>query len=709
MRPAQALLPPTYYHTHFREMMAFVTGVYGDGLGRDEREFMARSDQLGEPAQCLYIRMVNRKTAIFRLRDLNYPEIGDMAAAMDGLSTYGFVRGVEAGDYRVCLDGLTKPELVKLARTAGLPDMRANWSKGDMIAYVHDLLSYDDFVEVEDIGAAFVPRFRERVGFLLYLYFGKLNDNLIDFTLRDLGILSVKARESHTARFDSVDDARAGYFYRQRLSELKAKTIDPEPLAAQIEAFPPALSEHSQALRDRLLHRLGQGFEARKDYDRALDLYGRGQGFDSQERRVRLLYAQGAVDEVRALLDDIMANPAHDEAYIFADDFYNRKFGGKRTGVLTELLRSCRTVTVDDLYRGYPEAGAIHALSAEGWRGYHVENGLWPVLFWRLFHDELSTAPVCNDFDPVPKCLRDGRFHLDYADAVTAKIAAVRAGRITELLTPAAPPDQDSDRHLVLMWDEIIDAFVAAANPYAMATVLEALACNYYGLRDGFPDLVLIRDEQVRFVEVKAEGDQIRRNQLARLNLLATAGFEVEIVRLSYRVDPQQTYVVVDVETTGGRSIYDRVTEIGAVKVRGGEVVDVWQSLINPKRPVPYFITELTGITNAMVRDAPTFDQVADAFAAFMEGAIFVAHNVNFDYGFISAEYRRMGRGFKHPKLCTVAAMRKHYPGLSAYGLAPLSREFGIELRGHHRALNDAHAAAGLLALINEKRAQPAT
>jgi DNA polymerase-3 subunit epsilon len=701
MRPVQALLPPTYYHTHFREMMAFVTGLYGDGLGLDERDFMARFEQLGEPAQCLYIRMVNRKTAIFRMRDLNYPEIGDIAAAMDQLTRHGFVRGLECDDYRPCLEGMTKPDLVRLARVAGLPDMRSNWSKGDMVAYVHDLLSYDNFAEIEDIGASFVPHFRERVGFLLYLYFGKLNDNLIDFTLRDLGILSVKARETHAARFDSVDDARAGYFYRQRLSDLKAKAIDPQPLAAQIEAFPAALSDHSQGLRDRLLHRLGQGFEARKDYGRALDLYGRSQAFESQERRIRLLYAQGAVDEVKALLDDIMANPAHDEAYIFADDFYSRKFGGRRTGVLTELLRSGRTVVVDDLYRGYPEAGAIQALSADGWRGYHVENGLWPALFWRVFHDELAAAPVCNDFDPVPKCLRDGRFHLDYAGAVAAKLLAVRDGHITDILTPSTPPDQEGER----LWDEVINAFVANADPHAVATVLEAFAHNYYGLRDGFPDLVLIREGEVRFVEVKAEGDQIRRNQLARMNLLKSAGFDVEIVRLSYRVDPQQTYVVVDVETTGGRSIYDRVTEIGAVKVRGGEVIDVWQSLINPKRPIPAFITELTGITHDMVRDAPTFDQVADAFAAFMEGAIFVAHNVNFDYGFISAEYRRIGRGFKFPKLCTCASMRKHYPGLSAYGLAPLSREFGIELIGHHRALNDAHAAAGLLALVNEQRA----
>jgi DNA polymerase-3 subunit epsilon len=200
----------------------------------------------------------------------------------------------------------------------------------------------------------------------------------------------------------------------------------------------------------------------------------------------------------------------------------------------------------------------------------------------------------------------------------------------------------------------------------------------------------------------------LRRNQLLRLRQLREAGFRADVVRVRWVLDPAQVYVVIDVETTGGPGEQHRVTEIGAVKVRGGEIVDRFQTLINPKRSIPAGITRLTGITPAMVADAPVFADIADALAAFLDGAIFVAHNVDFDYGFIGREFRRLGRPFRYPKLCTCASMRKLYPGHRSYSLAALCAAYDIELRQHHRAYADARAAAELLLLVNERRLESA-
>ena len=115
--------------------------------------------------------------------------------------------------------------------------------------------------------------------------------------------------------------------------------------------------------------------------------------------------------------------------------------------------------------------------------------------------------------------------------------------------------------------------------------------------------------------------------------------------------------MVVDIETTGGRSSSDRITEIGAVRVRNHEVVSEWHSLLNPQRTIPPRITKLTGISNDMVRGAPVFAEIAGNFLAFMHDSIFVAHNVNFDYGFLSQEYSRLERRFRFPKFCTVAGI----------------------------------------------------
>ena len=156
------------------------------------------------------------------------------------------------------------------------------------------------------------------------------------------------------------------------------------------------------------------------------------------------------------------------------------------------------------------------------------------------------------------------------------------------------------DDNGIVWWHDTLGVLMTqllmAAPPQAVRGVLERLTEDFYGLRDGFPDLMLTRDGQIRFIEIKAEGDQVRRNQLARLNLLKSLGFEADICKVKYRVYPNQTYVVVDVETTGGRPPNDRVTEIGAVKIRGGQVVGEWQSLINPQRHIPSFITQQTGI-----------------------------------------------------------------------------------------------------------------
>ena len=247
-------------------------------------------------------------------------------------------------------------------------------------------------------------------------------------------------------------------------------------------------------------------------------------------------------------------------------------------------------------------------------------------------------------------------------------------------------------------------ALIDHAPADAIGAILRRICEDYRNARYGYPDLMLIDQSGPRFVEIKAEGDQLRRNQMLRIEQLRAAGFRADVIRVRWILDPAQDYVVVDVETTGGRGDAHRVTEIGAVKVRNGEIVDRFQTLLNPQRTIPPGITRLTGISAEMVADAPYFVDIADEFETFMQEAIFVAHNVDFDYGFISREFARIGRTFRYPRLCTCASMRKLYPGHKSYSLAALSRTFDIPLKQHHRAMCDAEAAAELLLMINEKR-----
>src|SRR5512139_2658331 len=108
----------------------------------------------------------------------------------------------------------------------------------------------------------------------------------------------------------------------------------------------------------------------------------------------------------------------------------------------------------------------------------------------------------------------------------------------------------------------------------------------------------------------------------------------------------------IDLETTGGNPAIDRITEIGVVEV-DGDRVSSWSTLVNPERPIPAFIQQLTGIRNEMVADAPTFAEVAEELAERLQGRLFIAHNARFDYGFVKSEYHRIGQRFRADVLCT--------------------------------------------------------
>lgn len=164
------------------------------------------------------------------------------------------------------------------------------------------------------------------------------------------------------------------------------------------------------------------------------------------------------------------------------------------------------------------------------------------------------------------------------------------------------------------------------------------------------------------------------------------------------------TYAVIDIETTGGRADRDRITEIGVVITDGKNIIDSFESLVNPETSIPYEITRLTGIDNQMVSDAPKFYEIAKRIVEMTEETIFVAHNVRFDYGFIQEEFRRLGYAYTRKKICTVVLSRKAFPGLRSYSLGNLIQHFNIEAERRHRALDDAKATTVLLSYILDSK-----
>jgi len=158
-------------------------------------------------------------------------------------------------------------------------------------------------------------------------------------------------------------------------------------------------------------------------------------------------------------------------------------------------------------------------------------------------------------------------------------------------------------------------------------------------------------------------------------------------------------FAVVDVETTGVRAGYgDRITEIAVAVVHGERREIVFESLVNPERPIPHAICAITNITNEMVRHAPRFSEVAERLLAALAGRVFVAHNARFDWNFLSAELRRSrDLTLDGTRFCTVRLARRLVKGVRSCGLDNLCRFFGFHNEARHRAGGDALVTAELL------------
>ncbi len=167
-------------------------------------------------------------------------------------------------------------------------------------------------------------------------------------------------------------------------------------------------------------------------------------------------------------------------------------------------------------------------------------------------------------------------------------------------------------------------------------------------------------------------------------------------------------YAIVDIETTGGHAAGNGITEISIQVFDGTKIIKQYETLINPKQPIPYYIRGLTGINDAMVANAPVFGEVAEKIYDTLQGCVFVAHSVNFDYSFVKNALQAHGFNLNLKKLCTVRLSRKIIPGLPSYSLGKICAYLDIDITNRHRAGGDAEATVKLFEILLARDAENA-
>lgn len=766
MAAPQLQLPPDYYLTHFCDLLTVLHRRYHSVLLPQHLQLIEKFQQLPLTAQRLWVRLLNRKGLVFALKDVEYDEVPDQAAAVATLVQAGFLdQPSSADDLADWLQRANKEHLLALVTLAGaqcdpaLPVLKKSSTKPQVQQYIeqHQLLTPASMkLWSAQHGELVALRAQTELQYLYFLYFGRFETSLTAFTLRDLGIMPGSGfKQEFQARYTDRDQALAAFAYARLKPQLQSlqqawKGLQPQAQYAalqqwqqQMAAWPEPLDERTRLQREALCTALGRLAEKllaaihtniRSDdvaleqgamlqraelTQLAIGFYQQSASYPASERLLRLYYANRTdpqmAQAMQQQLRQMLENPSCDDELWFARDFASRKLQQKPTSDLTDFLRSAATITLDELYLGQTERGAVHYFKQQGYQAFHAENELWLGLFglllWQpLFESEHSA--IYNEFERRPRDLSSGEFYQRQQVLIEQHIALLDepAVAVKQLLKTYTAQFQVANA--VFSWHPelatMLPLLVHGAPKGSLAKIIRQMAQDFRRCSSGFPDLLLARESaagtvEIQLVELKAVGDSLRRNQLTRLMSLRELGFDVTLLQVQWWQSPDRVYVVIDVETTGGKADNDRITEIAAYKVQYGEIIDEFSSLVNPQRRIPYFIQKLTGISNELVASAPLFSEIAGQLSEFIGDSIFVAHNVNFDYGFVRAELARCGYPLQLPKFCTVVQMRRAYPGLTSYSLGKLAQHFDIPLHNHHRAAADARATVELLKLIQAK------
>ncbi len=699
-------LPERYYLDHFHEFLRFFDGANKVLLTDEASRFIERFRALDDNAQCIVARAASRKYAVVVVKTFSYDEIIAPIETLFTLRDNEWFDNVLTATAFDITQVMTKSDLLHLMSVNGFK-VPASTAKNVIVDLFSDAFSKGHITDCGELDAQYLYcEFDVVLRYLLFLYFGHTKGRLNQFSMRDLGVMRTRQDAIvDCARFEHREAAANAFYYANALQYFKSLDNALKP------GFEPAIDKPvycaiGHDYRDRLLFALGQ-FWLAENHTKALGYLKLAGSDNAREKWIRETYKAGEKEDAKQALEEIIDDPASDTLLAFAEDFYQRKFGSKRTSVLTDMLRDAtQVISLDESYIQSVENGVVAFYHRENKQAFRTENTLWRTLFGLFFWDWLhGEFGLISEFDRRPQVLRHNDFYSRFGEQIDTHLNhyCKDTQTLSQYLLKQATMHYGKVNS-VFMWRQglldTINVFLRHVNITMVADFLRMMTQDYANLRDGFPDIMVLEEGELWFEEIKAPGDQLRRNQLVTIQRLKQAGFNVGITQVNWYQDPMQPYVVVDIETTGGQAPHHRITEVGMVKIINGEEVARWQSLINPMRHIPYRITQLTGISDDMVADAPRFEDVADDIQAFTLGSVFVAHNVNFDYGFIKQEFARIERSFRRPKLCTCARMRQFKSGLTSYSLKALTQHFTIRLDNHHRALDDALAAAELLKII---------
>jgi hypothetical protein len=557
MKAAPIELPEKYYLDYFEMLIMHVQKHYGDILSKEEKSFIRRYYNLPEDAQCLFLRLVNRRGQYFRIDKISYEEISDLPSALTLLLKRKFFKKLSfhsAVELLLVLHTFTKAELIELAKQ--LMDKQAlaalrKLKKQELAASLLARCSPRQLIILIRSQELIIRTcHEEELEMLKFLYFGHLEGDMTQFVVRDIGYVKTesydekKLKALFKSRQEAVDKLRLSKVYR----EFKQLRDDQQVSADVIFRWFVSLNMQRKNISelalphfDKLCLRLGKLLEQQQFTAQALSVYQHTDTAPSRERQVRLLQKQGDTKEALRLCSIISEKPANADERFFAEDFINRVQHKKRTRSATDYLRKSDKIILPNEHQYYVEQGVLSYLQAEGHEGVHVENYLWRgmfgLLFWDIIFDQESEA-IHNPLQTAPSDLYTPQF-LNRRTAALHKRLKVLSypKRFLNIIRHHHESKQGMNNPMV-GWHEsllpLVEQCYHYLEPEQIGSVLLEMARDLRENTRGFPDLFIWKENSYSFIEVKSPNDQLSAQQLYWLHFFEKQRISARVIRVAW-------------------------------------------------------------------------------------------------------------------------------------------------------------------------------
>jgi len=539
-------LPPKYYLDNFFELLDFLEQHAAHLLSAEEQQFIARFQHLPEAAQCLFLRLMNRKGIFFREEKLAYPEIEDIPATLRLLAQKGFVSfELELSAAPEVLGLFTKPELLKHLRAfGGTVGAKASIRKAELLAMLSGWEQLPEFLGYLLTKQPVVKQhFAYEALWLQFLYFGNLEMDMSRFVIRDVGHLRFHQADpaSFRAAFSSREAAKQklqAYLDYEAFRELR----EGEDMAALadfcLDTLPKtqAVADDARGIYDRMAIKAAALLERQGYTQQALAVYRFTESPPSRERQVRILAKMGERQAAQQLCERMLGEGSAAEEQVFAHDFLQKLQGQKQVRSARALQKAATTISIPTRYRYSVEHGALSYFTDCGFEGCITENYLWRNLTGLLFWDILFEGKLTGPLQIVPEGLFTPTFYKQNKKALQRRLQMLEdAGTALRFLQHNFEEKHGTANPFV-GWHELtmygIGLLLQHVEGVAIAQLLDKICQNLRRNLRGFPDLMVCKSRQLTFYEVKSPHDSLSDHQLYWIRQMNKAGLDAQVLNV---------------------------------------------------------------------------------------------------------------------------------------------------------------------------------